>query len=221
MSKKSNISSAVSRREFIKGIGTTAISTATARTQALADQLETFNKESVHGPDAVEITLRINGDPVSVRVEPCVTMLEVLREHLPLTGTKEVCDRGGCGACTVLVDGMPVYSCMKLAIEGQGQKIRTVEGLADNDRLSGLQAAFVEEDGMMCGYCTSGFIMSLTALLEQNPDPTEAEVREACAGNLCRCGTYPRVFKSALRAAGQLTESRTEVITWSHEGKLA
>ena len=221
MPKKIIPSFSVSRREFIKGLGTTAISTATARTHELADQLETLNKEQIYGPEAVSIALNINGEAVAIEIEPNVTLLDVLRIHLSYTGAKEACGRGGCGSCTVLFDGVPINACMKLAIEAHGHAITTVEGLAVNGALSTLQQAFIQEDGMMCGYCTSGFLMSLTAFLKNNPEPTEEEVREACSGNICRCGTYPHIFASALRAAGLLTKSQTEVIDWSHDGKLA
>lgn len=211
---------AVSRRTFLKGLGTTAVSSAVATVSAsakeFADQLERVNQEKVYGPDAVSLVLSINGEEMAVEVAPRVTLLDALRRHLPYTGAKEGCDRGGCGACTVLLDGKPVYACMTLAIEAQGREIATVEGLAHNDQLSPLQDAFIEEDGLMCGYCTSGFLMSLTALLETHPQPTEAEIRTACSGHVCRCGTYPRVFKAALRAAGAPTTSQTEVIRWSH-----
>jgi aerobic-type carbon monoxide dehydrogenase small subunit (CoxS/CutS family) len=132
-----------------------------------------------------------------------------------LTGSKEVCDRGTCGACTVLFDDKPVYSCSVLAIEAQGKAITTIEGLAKEGQLSPVQKAFIEQDALMCGFCTPGFVMSVTALLKQNPHPTEAQVKHACCGNLCRCGTYPRVLQAALKAAGVNTASKTEVISYA------
>jgi aerobic-type carbon monoxide dehydrogenase small subunit (CoxS/CutS family) len=114
-----------------------------------------------------------------------------------------VCGEGTCGACTVLLDGKPVYSCLVFAVDAAGRRITTVEGLGAPDAMSPLQAAFVEKDALMCGFCTPGFVMSLTALLRRNPNPTEQDVREACHGNFCRCGTYPRVFEAALSAAKQ------------------
>jgi xanthine dehydrogenase YagT iron-sulfur-binding subunit len=207
---------AVSRRAFLKGIGTTAVASAATGAQSFAQQLREMDPEQVVGPGPVPLALNLNGEPVRLEVEPRATLLDVLRERLDRTGAKEVCGRASCGACTVLLDGMPVYACMTLAIETEGREVRTVEGLAHDGQLSPLQDAFVQEDGLMCGYCTSGFLMSLTALLERNPNPSEVEVQEACAGHLCRCGTYPRVIKSALRAAGTDTTSRTEVIRWSH-----
>jgi len=225
MSEKHDAPASPSRRAFLKGLGTTAVSstlaTATAGARQLADELALVNQEQIYGPGPVALTFNVNGKPVTVDVPPSTTLLEALRDHLPYTGTKEVCDRASCGACTVLLDGKPVNACMKLAIEAQAQPILTVEGLAQGGELSALQQAFIEEDGLMCGYCTSGFLMSLTALLNEHPKPTEATVRKACAGNLCRCGTYPRIFRSALRAAGVPVESQTEVISWSHGHKLA
>src|SRR5262249_44459911 len=119
----------------------------------------------------------------------------------PLTGPKLVCDAGTCGACTILIDGKPVYGCLVLAIDATGREITTVEGIGSADRPNAVQAAFVEKDAMMCGFCTPGFVTSITALLRRNPNPTEQQVREACAGNFCRCGTYPHVFKAAVAAA--------------------
>jgi xanthine dehydrogenase YagT iron-sulfur-binding subunit len=134
-----------------------------------------------------------------VEVEPRVTLLELLRDRLQLTGAKEVCDRATCGACTVLLNGRPVYSCMKLAVEGQAQEITTIEGLGAPNNLTPVQRAFVECDAMMCGYCTPGFVMSLTALFRVKSNPTLEEIKKAFSGNLCRCGSYPNIFKAAQR----------------------
>jgi aerobic-type carbon monoxide dehydrogenase small subunit (CoxS/CutS family) len=205
----------VSRRSFLKTFGTTAAVAATAQVEAVAQELAKANSEKVYGPEAVPITLRVNGQALNLRVEPRVTLLEALRNHSPLTGAKEVCDRATCGACTVLMDDVPVYACSVLAIEAQGKAITTVEGLARDGQLSKVQQAFIDEDALMCGYCTPGFVISVTALLKFNPRPSADEVRHACAGNLCRCGTYPRVLKAALRAAGVPTTSKTEVISYA------
>jgi xanthine dehydrogenase YagT iron-sulfur-binding subunit len=202
----------VSRRNFLKGLGTTAVCTAASQAKTVAEELQKFNDEKLHGPGAMPITLKINGDSKNFNVEPRVTLLDLLRQQTSLTGTKEVCDRASCGACTVLLDGVPVYSCMQLAIEAQGHEITTVEGLSKTGELSDVQKAFVDCDGLQCGFCTPGFVMSVTALLKRNPNPTEADVRKACSGNLCRCGTYPRVFAAALQAAGVKTTSKAEVI---------
>jgi xanthine dehydrogenase YagT iron-sulfur-binding subunit len=205
-----------SRRSFLKSIGTTAVATAAVQAQAVAAELEKVNAEKVIGPSAVPVTLQVNGKPLKLQLEPRVTLLDALRNHSNLTGSKEGCDRGTCGACTVMIDDMPVYSCMKLAIEAQGRAITTIEGLAKDGKLTRVQQAFIERDALMCGYCTPGFVMSVTALLKHNPRPTPDEVRHACVGNVCRCGTYPRIMEAALHAAGVATASttRTEVITY-------
>ena len=202
----------LSRRNFLKALGTTAVASAAAQATSAAQELQKHNDEKVHGPGAVPISLKINGETKKFEVEPRVTLLDLLRNRTDLTGTKEVCDRATCGACTVWLDGTPVYSCMTLAIEAQRREITTIEGLAKGGELTPVQKAFVNCDGLQCGFCTPGFVMSVSALLKQNPKPTEEDVRKACAGNLCRCGTYPRVFAAALEAAGVKTASSAEVI---------
>jgi aerobic-type carbon monoxide dehydrogenase small subunit (CoxS/CutS family) len=136
-----------------------------------------------------------------VSVEPRTTLAEALRNELHLTGTKIVCDRGSCSACTVWLDGTPVNSCMTFALDAVGRKVTTIEGLGDPEELHPLQAAFVEHDATQCGYCTPGMVMSCAALLERTPSPTAADVQQAISGNLCRCGTYPKVVEAALAAA--------------------
>jgi len=149
----------------------------------------------------VPVRLRVNGEPVEVYVEPRRTLLDVLRHELGLTGTKEVCGAGNCGACTVLLDGETVYSCLMLAIECEGDEVRTVEGLATGDQLHPVQAAFIEHDGYQCGYCTSGQVMAAVALLEHNPHPTPQEIGREMAGNLCRCGAYKGIVTAVQAAA--------------------
>ena len=205
----------LSRRSFLKSFGSSAAVAATAQVEAVAKELENANTEKLLGPDPVPVTLRVNGKSISLQLEPRVTLLEALRDHAGLTGSKEVCDRAACGACTVLLDHKPVYACSMLAWEAQGHDITTVEGLAPEGKLSRVQAAFVDQDGLMCGYCTPGFVMSVTALLHWNPHPTEADVKRACAGNLCRCGTYPRILRAAMQAAGVSAQSQTEVIPYA------
>jgi xanthine dehydrogenase YagT iron-sulfur-binding subunit len=198
-----------SRRTFLKSLGTTAVATAATQAEAVAAELQKVNAEKTLGPGAVPVVLNVNGETLKLQLEPRVTLLDALRNHSSLTGSKEGCDRGTYGACTVLLDGTPIYSCMKLAIEAQGHAITTVEGLSPNGQLTKVQQAFVEKDALMCGYCTPGFVMSVTALLKKNSRPTADDVRHACAGNLCRCGTQPRILKAALRAcelAGQTQE---------------
>lgn len=192
----------VSRRGFFKGLGAVAAATAARRADAVAGELSNLDAEKIQGPDSVPIVLKINGQPKNFQLQPRVTLLDALRNVSDQTGAKEVCDRATCGACTVLLDGTPMYACMILAIEAQGREITTVEGLAKDGKLTKLQEAFVSCDGLQCGFCTPGFLMSLTALLSKNPNPNEADVRKACSGNLCRCGSYPHVFQAALKAAG-------------------
>ena len=203
-----------SRRSFLKGLGTAAVTAAAAQTEAIAAELEKANAERAIGPGAVPVTLKVNGERLKLLLEPRVTLLDALRSYSSLTGAKEGCDRASCGACTVLFGGMPIYACQKLAVEAQDQEITTVEGLAQHGKLTNVQQAFLEKDALMCGYCTPGFVMSVTALLKQKPHPTAADVKHACAGNLCRCGTQPRVLEAALSAAGIVAHrsTHTEVV---------
>ena len=204
----------LSRRDFFKGLGTTAVAAAAAQAESVAQELQKLNTEKVLGPGPVPITLRVNGKTHRLELEPRVTLLEALRNHLGLTGPKEACDRAACGACTVWLDGAAIYACQKLAIDAQGHEVTTVEGLAPEGRLTPVQQAFVERDALQCGYCTPGFVMSVSALLRKKPKPTVQDVLHACAGNLCRCGTHPRVLEAALVAAGvrPVSMNRTEVI---------
>src|SRR5436190_23729767 len=151
----------ISRRSFIKSFGTSAAVAATAGCSSITDELEKAGKEKVIGPGAVPVTLTVNHQPIKLQVEPRVTLLEALRNMTKFTGAKEVCDRATCGACSMLVDDKLVYTCSMLAIEAQGKKITTVEGLAQNGKLTAVQEAFIEQDALMCGFCTPGFIMSV------------------------------------------------------------
>ena len=150
---------------------------------------------------SARITLNVNGTDHQIEVDHRWTLLRVLRDVLGLTGAKRGCDRGECGACTVLVDGDPVCSCSMLALQVGGRQVRTVEGLGDANSLNVLQEAFLAEDGGQCGFCTPGFIMSATALLESNTDPTEDEIKAALVGNICRCNAYGRIIESVKVAA--------------------
>jgi carbon-monoxide dehydrogenase small subunit len=158
----------------------------------------------------VLITLTINSDEHKVRVWPTETLADVLRKKLGLTGTKIICDMGDCGSCTVLVNGKSMLSCLMLAIECEGKDILTIEGMAnlETDQLHPIQEAFVKHSGMQCGMCTPGMILTAKALLDENPDPTEDEVREALAGNLCRCGNYKRITECVLAAAQTIRGAR-------------
>lgn len=193
-----------SRRRFLKGVGIAGAGAAIADhlwTEAEAKEEQNGAGRTLSG--ATKITLQVNGQPRSVEVEPRTTLLNALRNHLEpaVTGPKLVCDMGTCGACTVLLDDKPVYSCLVLAVDATNKKITTVEGLGSPEKLNPVQAAFVEQDALMCGFCTPGFVTTISAYLKKNPNPTLEEVREACKGNFCRCGTYPRVFEAALAAA--------------------
>mgnify|MGYP000152008915 CR=1 FL=1 len=148
------------------------------------------------------LKLNINGKSQQVDVEPEMPLLWVLRDQLGMTGTKFGCGIAQCGACTVLLEGRPVLSCITLAVECEGKQIQTVEGLADGERLSEIQEAFLDQGALQCGFCTPGFITTITAYLEENPDPTPEEAREAISGNLCRCGSYPRIFAATRAASG-------------------
>ncbi|MFQ5966480.1 MAG: (2Fe-2S)-binding protein [Acidimicrobiia bacterium] len=150
----------------------------------------------------MELDITVNGQRKTVDVAPDETLLHVLRERLSLTGTKEGCDEGECGACTVLVDGRPVDSCIMAALAVNGAEILTVEGLGSSDDLSSLQRAFIDTGGVQCGFCTPGFVVTLTALVESNASPTEDEIREALSGNLCRCTGYSQIIDAVLLATG-------------------
>jgi carbon-monoxide dehydrogenase small subunit len=150
------------------------------------------------------VTSTVNSEPVEFLCEPRQSLLEVLREALLLTGSKEGCNNGNCGACTVLLDGVPVDSCLVLGVEAEGAEIVTVEGLADDDRLHPLQQCFLEGAALQCGICTPGFLMTAKALLDRNPNPSEHDIRFQLAGNLCRCTGYDKIVKSVQQAAAQM-----------------
>jgi xanthine dehydrogenase YagT iron-sulfur-binding subunit len=195
----------VSRRTFLRGVGVAAVTADTllARVaESHADQAPAPYSPATSAPVSgpVEITLSINDQARKVTIEPRTTLLSALRDRLEpgVTGPKLVCDAGTCGACTVLLEGKPVYGCSILAIDAVGKKITTVEGLGTPEHLSPVQQAFCDKDAMMCGFCTSGFVTTVTALLRENPSPTLEQVKEGCKGNFCRCGTYPHVFQAAM-----------------------
>ena len=190
----------VSRRAFLKSSGLVAAATTVRLKNSVVAQGR--GREAVPAPRTT-VTLSVNGETRRLEVEDRWTLVEVLRDHLELTGTKIGCDRGECGACTVLLDGQPVYACSQLAVWVDGMEVRTVEGLADVDRLDPLQEAFIENDGPQCGFCTSGQLMSSKALLESNPRPTPDEVRQALTGNICRCSNYNGYVASVLAAVGK------------------
>jgi xanthine dehydrogenase YagT iron-sulfur-binding subunit len=156
---------------------------------------------AIAGPDRVAVALNVNGATRTAQVEPRTTLAEALRGVLHLTGTKIACNRGACSACTVLIDGVPVCSCMVLAVEVGARSITTIEGLAQGDTLHAVQAAFITHDAVQCGFCTPGLVLTCAALLERTPDPTADDVKAAIGGHLCRCGTYPHVVAATLAAA--------------------
>jgi xanthine dehydrogenase YagT iron-sulfur-binding subunit len=192
-----------SRRDLLRGgaamgvLGTGLLRGVPPAEPAAAGKAEAGTK--IAGPGAVPMSFRINGRQLSAQLEPRVTLLDALRTRFELTGAKRVCDRGTCGACTVLLDGRTVYACSILAIEAQHAEIETVEGLGAVDRLHPLQAAFVENDAQQCGFCTPGFIVSAKALLDKNPNPTLAEIHHGLSGNFCRCGTYAGIRGAVLQ----------------------
>ena len=197
----------VSRRGFLKGAGV-AVSAVTMLREGLLPSPVAAAEAKTAGPGAVPMTLRINGQAHAVTLEPRVTLLDALRNHLDLTGAKKVCDRATCGSCTVIVDGKAVYACTVLAIEAQGRDIQTIEGLAPEGELHPVSAAFVDHDAQQCGFCTPGFVMAAKSFLDKNPKPTREEVSSGFGGNLCRCGTYVGVREAVLDAAGRMRAGR-------------
>jgi aerobic-type carbon monoxide dehydrogenase small subunit (CoxS/CutS family) len=194
----------LSRREFLAGTGALVVATAVAPVEAQQATSAPAIAVDAAVPHTT-IRLTVNGVSSSVDVEDRWTLVELLRDRLGLTGTKVGCDRGECGACTVLVDDTPVYACSQLAVWMDGRRVTTVEGLATNGRLTPLQQAFVDHDAPQCGFCTSGQLMSATALLRRIPQPNAEQVKSALAGNICRCGNYNHYVAAVLAAAGGST----------------
>ncbi len=201
-----------SRRSFLQGIG---IGGGAAATLPAVKAQAPAAGARVQGPGPVPISLKINGKIQNLKLEPRVTLLDALRNHLDLTGAKKVCDRATCGACTVIVDGRAVYSCTLLAIEAQGRDIQTIEGISTPAKMHPVSAAFVDNDAQQCGFCTPGFVMAVKAFLDRNPKlaamPAEDAlkvVNEGLGGNLCRCGTYVGVRAAALQAAKEMKGGR-------------
>ena len=188
----------LTRRDFLRGAGV-AVSGSLLAAKGAKGAPDTAPE--ILGPGAVPITLTINGKTQKLELEPRVTLLDALRNHLDMTGAKKVCDHGTCGSCTVIMDGKAVYACDVLAIEAQGHKITTIESLTQSSHVDPVVQAFVNNDAQQCGFCTPGFVMACKALLEKHPHPTAEQVTEGLGGNLCRCGTYQGLKKAALEAA--------------------
>ena len=189
-----------SRRDFLRGSGLAAASAVlTGPATAALDEAKAAESEPKLLAGDVKITLKVNGDDRPVTVEPRSTLLDTLRNRLDVTGPKRVCDRASCGACTVIVDGAPVYSCTTLAVSCQGKAIETIESFDTGEK--SVPHAFHQADGLMCGYCTPGFVTACKAMLDKNPNPTLDEVRRGLDGNICRCGTYIGVLEAAMAAA--------------------
>jgi xanthine dehydrogenase YagT iron-sulfur-binding subunit len=198
-----------SRRDFLRGSGAGVAATALAHMPgaaragapaARADELPRI------GPAPASVTLTVNGAKMTYAVEPRVTLLDLLRNHLDVTGCKRVCDRGSCGACTILLDGKPVYSCTTLALEARGREVKTAEALAADGRLDAVPAAFVKHDAQQCGFCTPGFVVAMHAVLDKNPKATPAEVEDGLSGNICRCGTYEQMRHAIAALCGKKGE---------------
>lgn len=198
--KKPESVSGISRRDFFKSGTVGAVSGALIGQEGFA---RTEAGTQIVGPDEVKITLAVNGKRHELWAEPRVTLLDALRNRLGLSGTKKVCDRATCGACTVLLDGKPAYACSVLAIEAQGREIITVEGLGEAESLHPIQQGFVDHDAQQCGFCTPGFVVASKAFLDKNPNPTVEDINRGLGGNLCRCGTYAGIRDAILQAAGK------------------
>ena len=190
---------AVTRRDFLKSAGVVSAVTAAA---SPAEAAAPAAGAAVQGPGEVPVRMLVNGKRLDLMLEPRVTLLDALRMRADQTGNKRVCDRGTCGACTMIVDGRAVYSCSTLAIDVQGKEIRNVDGLADGATRHPVQQAFCDKDALMCGFCTPGFIMASVALLEKNPAPTAEQIRHGLDGNICRCGTFSRIFEAVSSVKG-------------------
>jgi len=192
------------RRQFLKATGMAPLAAGVAGAAVVDAQ----SGAAIVGPGEVPIELMVNGRRVALRVEPRMTLLNAIRNKADMTGNKRGCDRGVCGACTMIIDGRTAYSCSTLAIETVGKQIRTVDGLADGAKLHPVQQAFCDRDALMCGFCTPGFVMATVALVEKTPKPTPDQVKKALDGNICRCGTFVRIMEAALTATSGAAAAR-------------
>ncbi len=193
-------SQTITRRKFMKGFGGGVVGgTVLARTLPGFSQDKKSDQQPHEGKAMLDF--KVNGKRLKILVEPRATLTDVLREELQLTGTKIVCNQGQCGGCTVLLDDKAVYSCMLLALDANGKEVTTIEGLMDGEKINDLQQAFIDKDGMQCGFCTPGQIMAAHALLLENPHPSRDQVVKGMSGNICRCAAYPKIVDSVLAAA--------------------
>ncbi len=201
--KKRNEPANSSRRKFLKGVSTSIVG-AYIVPPALKTKAQSISDEIIDSYEGkVKLSLKVNGKKYSKNVEPNITLAEFIRDELNLTGTKVVCNQGECGSCTVLLNGEAIYSCHLLALDADGGEIITIEDLEKNKQRSNLQKSFVENDGLQCGFCTPGQIMSAYALLTENSNPTDKEIKKGMSGNLCRCGAYPKIFDSVKAAVNK------------------
>ncbi len=201
MNKEDSEPKNISRRKFLKGVGTGVIGGAVLPGVLTSEE----KKETPRHQGKVLLSLKVNNKAVRLLVEPRTTLVQLLRDQLNLTGAKVTCNHGECGTCTVLLNGKAVYSCHILALDAANKEVITIEGLLAGEKLHPIQEAFIEKDGLQCGFCTPGQIMAAYALLLKHPKPTTGQVKEGMAGNLCRCSTYPNIVKSVLAAAGKTT----------------
>lgn len=193
-----------SRRGFMQGVGAGTAATTAAGLLSTPEEAQAQSSVKAQGPAAVPITLNVNGRPLKTAIEPRETLLDTLRNKFDHTGAKRVCDRGTCGACTVIIDNKVQYGCTVLAIDAQGKQIQTIESLTANGKVHPIVPAFVNNDAQQCGYCTPGFVMAAKGFLDRNPNPTYEQVKDGLGGNLCRCGTYVGVRRAVLEAAKAL-----------------
>lgn len=193
----------VSRRSFIQTLGASAAAGAIQAKAETAVAATGPDGPALQGPDPVAIELTINGRATAMTIDPATTLLEALRMHAGLTGSKEICDRGSCGGCSVIIEGKLVVSCMMLAVDAVGWAITTIEGLSKGDTLDPVQEAFIKHDGMQCGFCTPGLVMASRSLLNDIPKPTLDQIKHWLSGNICRCGCYTNIFNAVLEASGQ------------------
>ena len=198
----------LTRRSFIKSVGLSSVGVAAVKGEGVVGQLQKaglLEKDKIIGPEKITVTFNVNSMNTTTQIEPRAMLVDVIRDRIHLTGTKIGCNRGACGACTVILDGKAVNSCMTLALDAIGKPIETIEGLEDSkEKLHPIQEAFIEHDALQCGFCTSGMIMSAKHLLDKTKSPTRDQIKDAVSGNLCRCGTYPHVFSAVETAAKKI-----------------